>query len=63
MRPRRPIDQPSVAFGKEPVPPLAHRLGINLESFRRRRDRPTTIHDTTNHPTSTLNRKRRVRML
>ena len=63
MRPRRPVHQTSIALDKEPVPPLTHRLGIDLEPSSGRLNRPTTIQDTTDHPSAPLRRQRRIRML
>src|SRR5262245_57014068 len=51
------------AFGEEPVTPLAHRLGVDLEALRGLLDRPTVIQHTPNHPSSTLRSERRVWML
>ena len=39
---------------QEPVPPLTHRLGINLEPLRSRGHRPACHHHTVHHPTPSL---------
>ena len=57
------IQQAGVAFGEEPVAPLAHRLRVDLEPLRGRFDRPVLLEHTIDHPTTALRRQRRVRVL
>src|SRR5262245_30746450 len=63
MRPRRTVEEPCVAFREEPITPLPDRLRVDLEPLRSRLDRPTVIKNANDHPTPTLRRQRRVRML
>src|SRR3954454_133450 len=50
MRAAGTIQQARRALGEDPVPPLAHRLGIDLEPFSGHLDRPASLEYAAHHP-------------
>src|SRR3954465_6959226 len=62
-RPARTIQQTSVAFDKEPVTPLADRLGVDLEPISGRLDRPALLKHALDHVAPMPRGQPRVGML
>jgi hypothetical protein len=62
-RSARPVDEPRLTLGHEPVPPLADGLCVDLEPFRRRLDGPATVEHAGDHPAAPDRGQHRVGVL